>query len=71
MKKLFPGAEAALENICRRAEFYGPEHGPLRLPTPARRGSTENGAMSDIIMLATGLGCFALLILYGIAGERL
>ncbi len=31
----------------------------------------ENGAMLDILMLAIGLVAFALLILYGIAGERL
>jgi len=31
----------------------------------------ENGAMLDILMLAIGLGFFALLTLYGIAGERL
>jgi hypothetical protein len=32
---------------------------------------TENSAMLDILMLAIGLGCFALLALYGSAGERL
>jgi len=31
----------------------------------------EDGAMLDILMLAIGLGFFALLALYGIAGERL
>jgi hypothetical protein len=31
----------------------------------------ENGTMPDIIMLAVGLGSFALLILYGIASEKL
>jgi hypothetical protein len=30
-----------------------------------------SGAMSDILMLAIGLGVFALLAFYGIAGERL
>jgi len=43
--------------------------------TPAivgwRTGPSENGAMLDILMLAIGLGCFALFALYGIAGERL
>jgi hypothetical protein len=37
----------------------------------ADREPTENGTMLDILMLAIGLGCFALLALYGIAGERL
>jgi len=32
---------------------------------------TENGTMLDILMLATGLGFFALLALYGFASERL
>jgi hypothetical protein len=36
----------------------------------AVRKPMENG-MSDILMLAIGLGFFALLALYGIAGERL
>ena len=72
MKKLFSRAHAALENICHRAEFYGPEHGPHRQPPSAwRSGPVENGAMLDILMLAIGLGCFALLDLYGAAGERL
>jgi hypothetical protein len=31
----------------------------------------ENGTMLDILMLTIGLGFFALLILYGIAAERL
>jgi hypothetical protein len=31
----------------------------------------ENGAMLDILMLAIGLGFFALLALYRIASERL
>jgi hypothetical protein len=31
----------------------------------------ENCAMLDILMLATGLGFFALLAFYGIASERL
>jgi hypothetical protein len=31
----------------------------------------EYGAMLDILMLAIGLGSFALLALYGFAGERL
>lgn len=30
----------------------------------------ENG-MLDILMLATGLGCFTLLVFYGLASERL
>jgi hypothetical protein len=34
-------------------------------------GLTENGAMLDILMLAIGLVSFALLILYGIASEKL
>jgi hypothetical protein len=45
-----------------------------RAASHQRHGSSrpmENGAMLDIIMLAVGLGCFALLALYGIAGERL
>jgi hypothetical protein len=37
----------------------------------ADRKPAENGAMPDIIMLAVGLGFFALLVLYGIASERL
>jgi hypothetical protein len=37
----------------------------------AIREPMENGAMSDILMLAIGLGFFALLALYGLAGERL
>jgi hypothetical protein len=36
-----------------------------------RVGLMENGAMLDILMQAIGLGCFALLALYGIASERL
>jgi hypothetical protein len=32
---------------------------------------TENGSMLDVIMLAVGLGFFALLVLYGIASEKL
>ncbi len=32
---------------------------------------TENGSMSDVILLAIGLGFFALLVLYGIASEKL
>jgi hypothetical protein len=31
----------------------------------------EDGSMLDILMLAIGLGVFALLALYGIASERL
>jgi len=37
----------------------------------ALREPMENGAMLDILMLAIGLGFFALLVLYGLAGERL
>jgi hypothetical protein len=33
--------------------------------------SAENGVMLDIIMLAIGIGAFALLILYGTASEKL
>ena len=33
--------------------------------------ATGNCAMPDILMLAIGLGVFALLALYGLAGERL
>jgi hypothetical protein len=39
---------------------------PGAVPRP-----TGNGAMSDILMLAIGLGVFALLVLYSLAGERL
>jgi len=31
----------------------------------------ENGAVLDIFMLAIGVGFFALLVLYGLASERL
>ncbi len=31
----------------------------------------ENGTMLDILMLAIGLGFFALVAFYGFAGERL
>ena len=37
----------------------------------ALREAEENGAMSDILMLATGLGFFALFVLYGLTCERL
>lgn len=37
----------------------------------AGHGPTENGTMFDILMLAIGLGVFALFALYGMAGERL
>jgi hypothetical protein len=40
------------------------------LPTATVR-RPEDGATLDILMLAIGLGFFALLALYGIAGERL
>jgi len=36
----------------------------------SRVGLMENGTMLDILMLAIGLGCFALLALYGNVGER-
>jgi hypothetical protein len=32
---------------------------------------TEGGSMLDILMLAIGLGFFVLLIVYGIASEKL
>lgn len=61
-----------LENICRSPQFLWPEHG-LResVAFDAASGRTENGAMSDILMLAIGLCFFALLVLYGLASERL
>jgi len=62
-----------------RSRKYMPPGRILRVSTrstPSASAGTasdplENGAMLDIIMLAIGLGFFALLVLYGIASEKL
>jgi hypothetical protein len=71
MKILWARLPPALENLRRHAEVYGPEHGLHRRLSRPGKGPMENGAMLDILMLAIGLGGFALLALYGLAGERL
>ena len=40
-------------------------------PPSGRTPGPWRANMLDIVMLAGGLGCFALLVLYGIASERL
>lgn len=72
MKILWVVPWSDLENICRFAELYGPEYAFLeRAVFGAARKPMENGTMSDILLLALGLGLFALLALYGFASERL
>lgn len=72
MKILWVAPLPDLENICRSAQLYGPDYGFMESAAfSAIREPMENGAMSDILMLAIGLGFFALLALYGLAGERL
>ncbi|GAB1717601.1 MAG: hypothetical protein NTAFB05_26430 [Nitrobacter sp.] len=72
MKILWAAPPPDLENICRSTELYGPDYGFTEIAAfSAAREPMENGAMSDILLLALGLGCFALLALYGLASERL
>ena len=68
-----------MRGACGHARKYmhpGPisraQHRSCALPDPGiMHEHTENGSMSDVILLAIGLGFFALLVLYGIASEKL
>lgn len=72
MKILWMAPPTDLENICRCAELYRPDYWFTESPVfSAIREPMENGAMLDILMLVIGLGFFALLVLYGIASEKL
>lgn len=71
MKTLWEAVRDALENICRSAEFCGLNAATSPAIIGMARRPTENGAMLDILMLAIGLGFFVLLVLYGLASERL